>query len=174
VAAYDNESGEIAGKPFTSLESHRQNFNGRSGLWEGTFHYATANSFYPNGNDLEGLKRIGAQFILKAPLVDPQDLVSGNLQIRVSPNPYKKQALHDQSTEHKLLFTNLPTNTKITILDVSGQVIDVIQFGGTNPFDGTLFWDMFSKDGIEVTSGLYIYVAEYPGGKQTGHFAILR
>ena len=40
--------------------------------------------------------------------------------------------------------------------------------------DGTLFWDMFSKDGIEVTSGLYIYVAEYPGGTQTGHFAILR
>jgi hypothetical protein len=25
-----------------------------------------------------------------------------------------------------------------------------------------------------VASGLYIYVAEYPGGSQTGHFAILR
>jgi hypothetical protein len=33
---------------------------------------------------------------------------------------------------------------------------------------------MFSKDGIEVTSGLYIYVAEWNGGSQTGHFAILR
>jgi hypothetical protein len=33
---------------------------------------------------------------------------------------------------------------------------------------------MFSKDGIEVTSGLYIYVAEYPSGKQTGYFTIMR
>ena len=73
-----------------------------------------------------------------------------------------------------LLFMNLPTGTKITILDVSGQVIDILRFEGTNQFDGTLFGDMFSKDGIEVTSGLYIYVAQYPGGKQTGHFAILR
>ena len=50
----------------------------------------------------------------------------------------------------------------------------MLRFEGTNPADGTLFWDMFSKDGIEVTSGLYIYVAEYSGGSQTGHFAILR
>jgi len=33
---------------------------------------------------------------------------------------------------------------------------------------------MFSKDGIEVASGLYVYVAQYPGGEQLGHFAILR
>ena len=82
--------------------------------------------------------------------------------------------MHDTGTEHKMLFINLPTGTKITIFDVAGQVIDVLNFDSTNPFDGTLFWDMFSKDGIEVASGLYIYVAEYPGGAQTGHFAILR
>jgi hypothetical protein len=33
---------------------------------------------------------------------------------------------------------------------------------------------MFSKDGIEVANGLYIYVVEYEGGKQVGYFAILR
>ncbi len=174
VAAYDNEQGSIAGQPYTSLETHKTNFNGRTGLWQGTFHYATANSFYPGGNNLEGLKNIGAAFILKAPLADPGTLVAGTKQIIVKPNPYKKQALHDTGTEHKILFYNLPTNTKITILDVSGQIVDVIDFKGTNPFDGTMFWDMFSKDGIEVASGLYIYVAEYPGGKQVGHLSILR
>ena len=172
VSAYDDESGEIAGVPFSSLETHRHNFNGRDGLWKGTYHYATASSFFPP--DLDGQKLIGAPFVLKAPLAAAQDLVDGNLKVRVVPNPYKKGALHDTGTEHKMLFINLPTGTKITILDVSGQVIDVLQFDGNNPFDGTLFWDMFSKDGIEVASGLYIYVAEYPGGKQTGHFAILR
>ena len=174
VAAYDNESGTIAGVPYTSLETHRNNFNGRSGVWEGTYWWTTANAFYPDPNNLNDLKDIGAPFILKAPLAAAADLTSGKLKIQVLPNPYKQQALHDVITEHKILFINLPTGTKITVLDVSGQVIDVLRFDGTNDFDGTLFWDMFSKDGIEVQSGLYLYVAEYPGGKQTGHFAILR
>ncbi len=172
VAAYDNQAGEINGQPFSSLETHRHNFNGRDGLWKNTFHYATASSFFPS--DLQGQKDIGAPFVLKSPLVDASELISGSLKVRVVPNPYKKGALHDTGTEHKMLFINLPTGTKITILDVAGQVIDVLRFNGTNDFDGTLFWDMFSKDGIEVASGLYIYVAEYTGGSQTGHFAILR
>jgi hypothetical protein len=33
---------------------------------------------------------------------------------------------------------------------------------------------MFTKDGPEVQSGLYIWVAEYPGGQQTGYLAIMR
>ncbi|NIR51458.1 hypothetical protein GWN75_24245 [candidate division KSB1 bacterium] len=172
VAAYDNESGTIADQPFTSLETHKTNWNGRSGLWEGTYHFAEASSFFPTS--LEGQAAIGANFVLAAPLADAQNLVSGDLKIRVKPNPYKKQALHDVDLEHKLLFFNLPTDTRITIFDVAGQVIDVLQFTGTNPNDGTLFWDMFSKDGIEVSSGLYIYVAEYPGGAQTGYFSIIR
>lgn len=172
VSAYSDESGEVADVPYTSLESHRNNFNGRDGLWHDTFHYATASSFYPT--TLEGQKDIGRPFVLKAPLADAAELVAGDLRIRVVPNPYKKGALHDTGTQHQMLFINLPTGTKITILDVSGQVIDMLRFEGTNPFDGTLFWDMFSKDGIEVASGLYIFVAEYPGGAQTGHFAILR
>lgn len=150
VAAYDDEQGEIAGLPYRSLETHKTNFNGRSGLWEGTYHYATANANFPGNSDLTGLKNIGAAFVLKAPLADPDDLAAGDLKVQVKPNPYKKQALHDTGVEHKLLFTNLPTGTKITILDVSGQIVDRLEFNGSNPFDGTLFWDMFSKDGIEV------------------------
>jgi len=173
VAAYDDESGEMAGIPYTSLETHKVNVNGRTGLWEGTFDYATASSFYPGGDDLAGLKAIGAALILRSPLADPQMIASGELDIRVTPNPYKRQALHDTGEEHKILFSNLPTGTEITILDLSGRIIDVLRFDRTNPQDGTLFWDMFSKDGAEVASGLYIYVADYPGGKQVGHFGIM-
>ncbi|MEE3043171.1 MAG: T9SS type A sorting domain-containing protein [Candidatus Latescibacterota bacterium] len=171
VSAYTTESGDVAGVPYSGLESHRQNFNGRSGLWEGTYHFATASSFWPGTQ--EGEKDIGAPFILKAPLATPAAL-AGDLDVRVVPNPYKKGALHDTGTEHKMLFINLPSDATVTIFDVSGQVIDVLRFEGTNPFDGTLFWDMFSQDGVEVTSGLYIFKAEWSGGSQTGHFAILR
>jgi hypothetical protein len=174
VAAYDNQSGEIPGLGrYTSLESHKTaNWNGKSGIWEGTYHFATASSFFPK--DLTGLQRIGANFVLKAPLAKADDLRKGALKVRVKPNPYKRQALHDLGLEHKILFFNLPTGTRITIFDVSGQIVDVLEFGGTNPNDGTLFWDMFSKDGSEVQSGLYIYVAEYPGGKQKGYLSILK
>jgi hypothetical protein len=72
---------------------------------------------------------------------------------------------------------NAPSNwnwnhTKSTIIDVSGQIVfrDIVE-GATS---GSYVWDMFSKDGIEVSSGLYIYHIEYDGGAATGHFAILR
>jgi hypothetical protein len=44
----------------------------------------------------------------------------------------------------------------------------------TDPSKGSVFWDMFSKDGIEVASGVYVYVVESPTGSQVGHFSILR
>ncbi len=94
------------------------------------------------------------------------------------PNPYKRAALHDNYSnvyDHKLLFYNLPPDCKVTILDVSGQIIDQINFSSSDPNLGSVFWDMFSKDGIEVASGLYVYVVESPtGGKKTGYFSILR
>jgi len=120
---------------------------------------------------------MGAGFIVKSALAPASDLVSGKAKVVVKPNPYKKKALFDNATlsyDHKLTFMNLPGNAKITILDVSGQIVDQINFQSTDPNNGSTFWDMFSKDGIEVASGLYIYVVEYDGGKQVGYFSILR
>jgi hypothetical protein len=148
------------------------NVNGASGLWEGTYPWATQNSFYPTTAD--GQKRIGATVVVKSRTTSPEELASGAKKVGVRPNPYKKGAFHDIGTQHKLLFYNLPQKCTITILDVSGQIIDRINFTAPNPNDGTYTWDMFSKDGIEVANGLYIYVVEYEGGKQVGYFAILR
>jgi len=104
-------------------------------------------------------------------------LASGKTKVVVKPNPYKKKALFDNATlsyDHKIDFLNLPGNAKITIMDVSGQIVDVINFTSTDPNNGSIFWDMFSKDGVEVASGLYIYIVEYDGGKQVGYFSIMR
>jgi hypothetical protein len=114
---------------------------------------------------------------VKSALANPADLVSGKAKITVKPNPYKKKALFDNATlsyDHKITFMNLPGNAKITILDVAGQVIDEINFQSNDPNNGSIFWDMFSKDGVEVASGLYIYVVEYDGGQHVGYFSILR
>ncbi len=114
---------------------------------------------------------------MKSALAKEGDLISGAAKVVVKPNPYKKKALFDNATlsyDHKIDFLNLPSKAKITILDVSGQIIDEINFESSDPNNGSVFWDMFSKDGVEVASGLYIYVVEYSGGKQVGYFSILR
>jgi hypothetical protein len=162
----------INGRTTNHLESGRVNVNGASGMWEGTYPWATGNSFWPTTP--EGLKKIGAPIVVKTSVVETKDLVSGRKKVKVRPNPYKKGAFHDIGLEHKLLFYNLPQKCRITILDVSGQIIDQIDFEAPSPNDGIFFWDMFSKDGIEVASGLYIYIVEYEGGKQVGYFSILR
>ena len=162
----------INGRTTNHLESGRVNENGASGTWQGTFPWATQNSFYPTTTS--GQKSIGATIVVQSAPVSTQSLSSGAVKIGVRPNPYKKQAFQDVGLEHKILFYNLPQKCTITILDVSGQIVDQINYTAPSASNGTFFWDMFSKDGIEVANGLYIYVVQYDGGQQTGYFAILR
>jgi hypothetical protein len=172
VAAYDTKSGNIAGVNYTSLESYRNNWNGASGQWTGTYYYAIGSPWFPA--TAQGKKDIGANFVLQVPRATRDEILSGAKKIQVKPNPYVVQAPHDVLLEHKVVFYNLPLQTKITIFDLSGQMIQVIEYQGADPLQGSTFWDMFSKDGVEVASGLYIWVAEYQSGRQQGYLAILR
>jgi hypothetical protein len=99
-------------------------------------------------------------------------VASGKVKIYVKPNPYKRTALFDVGFEHKVAFNNVPDGAKITILDVAGQI--VLQQAITSPANGTFFWDLYSKDGMEVANGLYIYIVEYPGGVERNYLAIMR
>jgi len=173
VAAFDDESGDMAGVHYTSLESGKDNWNGRYGTWYGCYSFAIAAGEYPTYS-LKDQKFIGANFVLKPARVEASDLISGVKRIQVKPNPYKVAAPHDVGLEHKVQFYNLTADTRITIMDLSGQIMEVLEYEGQDPTDGSVFWDMFTKDGPEVTSGLYIWIAEYPGGKQKGYLAIMR
>jgi hypothetical protein len=156
------------------VETSNVNRNGASGMWVDTYPFATLNKNYPK--TAAGLKDIGAAFTVKSALSNSADLLSGKAKITVKPNPYKSKALFDSETlpyEHRIAFLNLPPNARITILDVSGQVIDQFRYDAADGVTGSMYWDMFSKDGIEVASGLYIYVVEYDGGQQVGYFSIL-
>jgi hypothetical protein len=155
------------GETTTRIETHSTNRNGASGLWSLTFPFG-----YNNANYALATKLGGRQILTSA--LAPKGDVS---KVVVVPNPYKRYALFDnrsQVYEHKVGFLNLPPLAKITILDVSGQVIDQINFASNDPSNGSYFWDMFSKDGIEVASGVYLFVVESPTGIQVGQFAILR
>ncbi len=95
--------------------------------------------------------------------------------LTVSPNPYKITGLNDVRNDpasHSINFLNLPAAYTLTIVDVSGQVI--FQRKETAAVNGVYTWDLFSKDGVEIASGLYIYHVSYDGGQKTGYFSILR
>ncbi|MEP0821765.1 MAG: hypothetical protein HRF44_02860 [Ignavibacterium sp.] len=165
---YEGPDGETT----TRIETHYTNRNGANGLWQRTYPFATNNSNYPT--TAAGKQAIGGVHIVSSALAAAGDVAN----VGVRPNPYKRAALHDNFSnvfDHKLLFYNLPPEATITILDVSGQIIDQIKFSSSDPNNGSVFWDMFSKDGMEVASGVYIYTVESPsGGMKVGHFAILR
>ncbi|MGB6649246.1 MAG: hypothetical protein WBG01_12000, partial [Bacteroidota bacterium] len=162
-----------ATSPF--IETSNVNRNGATGLWQNTYPFAYRNPFYPT--DLTGLSAMGAGFVVQSALANPRDLAAGTATIGVKPNPYKKKALFDSASDaadHKVIFYNLPPSATITIMDVSGQIIDEIQFSSNDPNNGSIFWDLFAKNGAEVASGLYIYVVDYDGGQHVGYLSVLR
>ena len=185
VSAYRNGSftgpkGAVSGG---HIESSNMNRNGRNdpaampgqiGLgsqWAGTYPFAVRNALFPAEGSL-GRDNLGAQFTVVPPVTAPADVAS---LITVSPNPYKRTGLNDRRDEassHDINFLNVPSDFTLTIVDVSGLVVyqeNVV--GATN---GLKSWDQFSKDGVEVSSGLYLYHIQYGDQEVTGHFAILR
>jgi hypothetical protein len=157
------------------LETFTFNRNGASGLWQNTYPWATLNVWFPKTWAEQSL--LGAGFEAAYAPSTPAQLNSGEVRVGVFPNPYKRRGSWERGSDvfdHTLYFTRVPPRSVITILDVSGQVIDEIRYEQTDPSVGTVPWDMFSKAGIEVASGLYIYVVQYDGGKQVGYFSILR
>ncbi len=182
VAAYTNTgmtlNSSYAGyKPASTefVETAKINENGASGLWANTYPFAFLNVDWPK--TAEGLKNMGAAIAVERTPMTLADLQNGVVKISCKPNPYKKKALFDNAldaSDHKVVFYNLPTEAKITIVDVAGQIIQELNFKSTGPSNGTIYWNLFSKNGIEVASGLYIWVAEYEGGKQVGYLTIMR
>ncbi len=148
---------------------------GMDAPWSGTYPFATRNANFPADGTL-AYKNMGAEFTLNPPVAPPDQVK--NL-ITVTPNPYKITGLNDvrnNASSHNINFLNLPADYTLTILDVSGKI--VFQTTVTGASNGKYTWDMFSKDGVEVASGLYIYHVSWnvngTSGEYTGHFAILR
>jgi hypothetical protein len=147
----------------TWLESGKVNMNGRTGLWKGAWPQSELMAFFPKETDVQGRKDLGARFVLVSPTATISDIELGKAKIGVRPNPYKRAAFHDVSV-HQVMFYNLPATCDISIYDLSGMLIDKIKFQAPTTEKGVYFWDMYSKNGNEVESGLYIWVVEFVGG----------
>lgn len=98
--------------------------------------------------------RLAILFILMV----SQNGLSGE-KISVVPNPY------DSRTETGITFFNTPARAKITVFDVTGKRLTVLSNHSDQARD--LHWD------TDLAFGVFIYVTEYDGKRETGKFYIM-
>ena len=87
-------------------------------------------------------------------------------KIKVVPNPYRGTALWEQQYQDKIGFVNLPPLCKISIFSLAGDL--VIELDHTDG-SSTAYWDLVSRNGQSVVSGIYLYVVEAPDVHVTGN-----
>jgi hypothetical protein len=74
-------------------------------------------------------------------------------------------------------FRNLPEcNSTIRIFTLSGDIVEVLYHDGTGG-RGTLRWDLVSRNGQDVTSGVYLFAVEPDDSnfnRTIGKFVVIR
>ncbi len=114
--------------------------------------------------------------------VDEQKLKETMKDIKVVPNPYVATNGMEQAVAHttfnqrrKLLFTHIPARCTIRIFTVSGILVDKIEVNNSAD-NGTVHWNLITKEGLEVAAGMYIYQVESTetGKEKFGKFAIVK
>jgi hypothetical protein len=98
----------------------------------------------------------------------------------VVPNPFRGHAGWDlppvdgdRLTRH-LDFMGLPNaRCTIRVWTVAGDMVASIDHDGSYG-DGQQRWDLVSRNGQEVSSGIYLFTVDSPLGRQTGRFVVVR
>jgi hypothetical protein len=75
-------------------------------------------------------------------------------------SPWTLQPNNDDPTGVKIEFHHLPRSTgKVRVFTLSGDLVKELQFDGTSG-NGSLAWDLVSRNGQDVTSGVYLFSVE--------------
>jgi hypothetical protein len=101
-------------------------------------------------------------------------------KVWVVPNPYRGSAgwdrppiLHDALTSH-IDFMGLPrAPCTIKIWTLAGDLVAVLNHDGSNG-DGQAPWNLVSRSGQDVSSGVYLFTVDSRLGQQTGRFVVMR
>jgi len=115
--------------------------------------------------------------------IDKQLLKASMNKIAVVPNPYVMASSYEIpppdvfSTgrgERVVHFIHLPTECTIKIFTLSGEHVRTIHHLSTL-WDGTESWDLLSRDGLDVASGIYIYHVITPENyEKIGRMALIK
>jgi hypothetical protein len=113
--------------------------------------------------------------------VDVQVAMKSMANIYVVPNPYVATTAIEPSNnfrlgrgERRIEFVHLPPECTVHIYTMSGFLVKDIHRSASAD-NGSEFWDLRTKDGLNAAYGYYIYVVDAPGiGKTTGKFALIK
>lgn len=104
-------------------------------------------------------------------------------QVKVVPNPYVAAASWERALpptitsgrgERRVDFIHLPANARIRIYNARGELVRELRHeSGID--DGTVSWDLRTRENLEVAYGVYFYHVEAPNvGEKTGKLAIIK
>ncbi|MGE5497973.1 MAG: hypothetical protein ACM3Q2_07885 [Syntrophothermus sp.] len=119
-------------------------------------------------------------YTVKAPSLDAAKAQSDLNRIAVVPNPYVGAASWEQSTqavgrgERKIYFIHLPAVCTIRIYTLAGKLVQQLEHNSTID-DGQESWNLVSRDGMNVSYGVYLFHVDAPGiGKKIDRFAVIK
>ncbi|RQW03482.1 hypothetical protein EH223_09895 [candidate division KSB1 bacterium] len=104
-------------------------------------------------------------------------------QIRVVPNPYVVSNSWEPISPYsrgrgprELHFTHLPPQCTIKIFNIRGQLVRELEHNNSDEiWNGTLVWDMQTKDLLDIAYGVYIYhIDAGEAGEKIGKFAVIK
>jgi hypothetical protein len=104
-------------------------------------------------------------------------------EVYVVPNPATRESMeawalnptNQDPSGIKVEFRNLPkARGTIRIYTLAGDLVKELRFDGSNGV-GTAKWDLVSRNGQDVTSGVYLYSIDAEGfERKIGKFTVIR
>ncbi len=104
-------------------------------------------------------------------------------RVKAVPNPYVVANIFEEPLppnvrgrgERIVYFINLPPKSKVNIYTSSGNHVRTLEHDGELN-NGSVEWDLRTKEGLDVAYGVYFYVVEVDGisDKKTGKLAIIK
>ncbi|MDA0683646.1 MAG: hypothetical protein O3A57_04390 [Bacteroidetes bacterium] len=110
------------------------------------------------------------------------DLLKEELrEIYAVPNPYvatnelepRNPVSRSERGDRRLYFANVPAQATIRIYTLAGELVDTINHNSTLD-DGKAFWDLRTKDNMNIAYGLYIFHVDSAEGSYIGKFAVIK
>lgn len=121
-------------------------------------------------------------FVPSLPEVDDGMARDELARVRVVPNPYVSATTHESPLppgittgrgERKIDFIHVPAQSKISVFTARGEhVITLRHESSIN--DGTVTWNLKTKENLDIAYGIYFYVLESPAGEKSGKIAIIK
>ncbi|HET6272924.1 MAG TPA: hypothetical protein VFG32_08085 [Bacteroidota bacterium] len=122
------------------------------------------------------------EFTTVLPRIDNAVATNELERIRVVPNPYVTASSFEPGLppgitsgrgQRKIDFIHLPIGASIKIFTARGDHVITLYHEG-NIEDGTVSWNLKTKENLDIAYGVYFYVVESPVGNKTGKIAIIK